>query len=209
MPVVAAAALAAGALACAGCVSPNPLASWQQRVEEYITQVGHGDANVLRQADRPAADVVDRPALLTFGELRPVGPGLPPLGETREALGLLLGYREVDGRGWYVFMLAIVGVAPRPGDGRAPAETIRDLRPVALCPAAPRHVWAVGPADAAALRTYLATRAAQGADELSDRFFPGFRDDWRLDVQDAAFHAVDRNSGARWTLPIPPPEDGT
>lgn len=179
------------ALGSSGCAMKNPVAVWQNHLDEYISEQGAGDPNVLR-------DTVDmhsrrnlRPARITFGgEFK--GPGMPGLRANRYVNGVLLGQREVDSRHWYFFL---VGVRS-PGD-----EKLEDIRLAGFTPYKAKLLWRVAPPDQEALERYLSSIEGnvKGSRIVT---FPSPLDKYSLGLSGHVVTATEERSGASWQLDL-------
>jgi hypothetical protein len=180
----------------AGCASPEPVDHWVRDAEAYIGR--HAvDANLLRGYAAATSSPDSRPALLRLATLDVV----TGLGLTHDVAGVLVGFPAVEGRRWYVFMVATIRVTGNTGLAET-AAAIVDVRPVALRVEGGRFVWQRGAADDAATERYVRARVTAPAEQTAHRLFPGRADVFALTVDGSVVSVTERGSGARWTLSV-------
>ena len=175
-------------LGCGGGTRQASVAAWQKNVEQYVRVQGKGDPAVLR--DMALTD--SRRGFSMIGSDRPA--------ESSEANGVLLGFREVDGRGYFIYLVGVVE-----------KQKVNEIRPAALTTDGGRMEWKVGPNDTGALSTYRAYndgfwrkrfpgRAAPPPQYLG---FPTPDDHFQMSVSGNRVTIAHPPSGARWELTLP------
>ncbi|MHC4127061.1 MAG: hypothetical protein ACYS1E_06750 [Planctomycetota bacterium] len=186
----------------AGCASP--IKAWQASLEEYVEEQGNGDINVLRTIDRS-------PSESDFGLIGAKHEGIPfVLPRRTDANGVLLGLRQHDGRGWYVYIVGTVRYRGSFADFPLDDATLTDIRVAAVSGGGGAYRWMLSPPDQAAVDRYCEPqqeewrRSHPSRAEATDvpTTFPTPADDFRLDVAPEAFTVVDEHSQAKWTLPL-------
>ena len=181
----------------AGCATPDPVDQWVREAEAYIGR--HAvDANLLRGYAAATSSPDSRPALLRLAALDVV----TGLGSTHDVAGVLVGFPAVEGRRWYVFMVATIRVTGNTGLAET-AAAIVDVRPVALRVEGGRFVWQRGAADDSATARYVRGRVTAPAEQTAHRLFPGRTDVFALEVDGAEVRVSERGSGAGWALSLP------
>jgi hypothetical protein len=185
-----------------GCTSP--IKAWQASLEEYVEEQGNGDLNVLRTIDRS-------PSGSDFGLIGAKHEGIPfVLPRRTDANGVLLGLRQHDGRGWYVYIVGTVWYRGSFADFPQDDATLKDIRVAAVSGGGGAYRWMLSAADQAAVDLYCEPqreewrRSHPSRAEATDAptTFPTPADDFRLDVAPEAFTVVDEHSQATWTLPL-------
>jgi hypothetical protein len=178
-----------------GCAGKGPILAWQNSLEQYVRQEGHGDPNILRDTRDLHSRQRARPARITFGKLDVPSGGAPPFVEFRDVNGVLLDQRKVGPNHWYFFLVGVV--KPR-GSG------IEDVRLVAFSPGESELKWKTSPPDPKALSLYLASLPNIRQSSLSDRMlgalFPPPTDVYRLDITGDRVTVIENRSGVVWRL---------
>src|SRR5687767_2455537 len=118
---------------CGGGSRQASVAAWQKNVEQYVRVQGKGDPAILR-------DVTLSDSRRGFGM---VGSDRPA--ESADANGVLLGFREVEGRGYFIYLVGVVE-----------KQKVNEIRVAALTTDGGRMEWKVAPNDTGALSTYRA-----------------------------------------------------
>ena len=118
-------------IGCGGGSRQATVAAWQKNVEQYVRVQGKGDPAVLR--DLTLSD--SRRGFSMVGGDRPT--------ESSEANGVLLGFREVEGRGYFIYLVGVVE-----------KQKVSEIRLAALTTDGGKMEWKVGPGDTGALSTY-------------------------------------------------------
>jgi hypothetical protein len=88
--------LATLSLGCGGGARQASVSAWQKNVEQYVRVQGKGDPAVLR--DLTLSD--SRRGFAVVGSDRP--------SESTDANGVLIGFREIDGRGYFIYLVGVV-----------------------------------------------------------------------------------------------------
>jgi hypothetical protein len=182
-------ALLAIALVCAGCSTGRPMARWQSTLEQYVTDTGNGDLNVLRQV-QPGSP------LIKFGITD----------DDLDVKGVLLGVRAVASRTWYIYLAGVTK-----------DYDVQDIRLMAVTREdQPRensrddYDWSVAAQDKVATNRYRSSRIdawrknqAQVRDDKQFKMiFPARDDLFTLNVQGTMAIATDPLSGATWRMVI-------
>lgn len=162
----------------AGCATepaPAPtLADWKRDVERYVWEQGNGDPSILRDA--------------TWDDVHPgfaiLGDPLPE--RSVDVMGLLLDHRRIDGRPYFVFMVALVHNG-----------AVDDLRPVALNVAGGSFRWWEGPSTTADIARYRDSR-----DPESPGAFPDAEDTFRVEDEPGGFAIAHEPSGVVWRVGV-------
>lgn len=177
-----------------GCAAGAPLERWRADAETYMAAHA-ADANWLRDYARRSSSPDERPALLRFSTLG-VSAGI---GQTRDVLGVLVGFPRVGGEPWYVFLVASVKVQ---GGYPERADRIVAIQPVALRAGGVEAAWVVGADDPDATGRYVQAQLGAPEHESAHMLFPGRADVFLLEVAGTAVIVTERGSGARWTLEL-------
>lgn len=178
------------AVAClAGCAEESPNAtvqSWRQSVERYVWDRGNGDPNVLADA---SWDDVHRGFAI-------ISDALPD--RSTDQIGLLVGHRKIEGRPYFIYLLASVS-----------QEKLVGMRAVALNAQGDEFHWVTGPDEPDALAAYkawsTADRKRAAKSDPAPPAFPRPGDAFDLLVAGSEVSVSHRQSGARWSLHVPPP----
>ena len=177
-------------LLASGCAADPPISvsisSWRQSVERYIWDQGNGDPSVLRELswdDRHRG-------FATFSDPMP--------SRSTDVDGLLLAHRQVEGRWFFVFLVAIVD-----------HQSLRDLRPVALNVDQGIFQWNIAPDDDYALTHYRTwalpeDHTASGTGNISSAF-PGPAEDFEVRINGRRITVLHAPSTAGWEVTVPPP----
>jgi hypothetical protein len=180
-----------------GCVTERPVERWCLDAQSYIAEHTH-DANLLRDYSRMTNSPDARPALLRFSTL-----GVPAgVGQTRDVLGVLVGFPRVEADHWYIFLIATVRVVSGAGYPET-TDAIVDIRPLGLRLDASEFRWLVGESDPTAMQHYLKARAGMPGERSAHLLFPGQSDVFALKVSGPAVVVTERRSGANWSLALP------
>ncbi len=182
-------ALAAMALLGGGCAGGGAvtLADWRHSVERYVAEAGHGDPTALREVTWPESR-------RTFSAIGTDDPKI-----SQDAQGLLLAYRQINGRPWFIFIVGIVD-----------KQVVQDIRLTALDMQGGKTVWRTGDANAAALQAYRAYNERLWKQRFPGRTaapaqyttFPQEADAFTIQVEGGQVIAVHPPSGARWELAV-------
>ncbi|MHC4080705.1 MAG: hypothetical protein ACYTFF_15335 [Planctomycetota bacterium] len=188
----------------AGGCAASPIKAWQAALEEYVEEQGNGDLNVLRAVDRS-------PSESDFGVIGAKHEGIPFVMPKRtDANGVLLGYRTLDGRGWYVYVVGTVEYHGAFVDFPLDDPRLTDIRLAAVSGGGGSFRWLLSPPDEAAVVRYCEpqlekwrhSHPSRAAATAAPTTFPTPADDFRLDVAPEAFTVVEEHSRATWTLPL-------
>jgi hypothetical protein len=176
------------ALGCGGGSRQASVAAWQKNVEQYVRVQGKGDPAVLRD--------------LTLSDSRRgfamVGSDVPS--ESTDANGLLIGFREIDGRGYFIYL---VGVVER--------QRVKEIHLAALTTDGGKMEWKTGPNSSAALDAYCAYNDKLWRGRFPDRKsappqytgFPTPDDHFNMVINGNHVTATHPPSGATWELTLP------
>ncbi len=185
-----------------GCT--NPVKAWQSSLERYVAEHGHGDPNVLRRTDRP-------PSESDFGLIAARRSGFPFISPRRtDANGVLLGLREIDGNGWYVYLVGMVQYRGKWVDWPLDDPRITDIRLIALTTHGDTFTWLTGDPDDAALEQYCRPQEERWQRSDPSRadspnapaLFPTDADVFTLTVDPDEMTVHDEHSNAQWTLDL-------
>jgi hypothetical protein len=195
-------------VAAGGCSGDAALRAWQRSLEEYVTDHGNGDPNVLRA-------IAEDPSESDFGLIGARSSGVLFVFPARtDVAGLLIGHRRVADRAWYIYMVGAVKYHGSFSNFPLDDEELRDLRPAAFSAQGGRYEWALGERDEEAMRLYRRPQleawrrsdpSRKNASE-APMTFPTPADDWRIETTGETIRVTDDHSGASWSLPIPPSE---
>ena len=174
---------------CGGGARQASVAAWQKNVEHYVRVQGKGDPAVLR--DLTLSDS-SRRGFAMVGSDQPA--------ESADANGLLIGFHEVDGRGYFIYL---VGVVER--------QRVKEIRLAALTTDAGKMAWKTGPNSSAALEAYRAYNEKLARQRFPDRKtppppylgFPTPDDHFHMAVTGNRVTATHPPSGAKWELTLP------
>lgn len=187
-PIVATALLLL-CLACAGgCGSGRrsvTIPAWQKNVEQYVKREGNGDPTILRDVRLPDS----RRGYSMLGSDRPA--------ESTDANGVLLGFRDISGRNWFIYLVGLVK-----------QQRVEEIRLAALTFDADKLTWKLGRADPQALEKYRTFKQKQWRERFPQRGlpppeylgFPTADDHFQLTVSDGQVTVVNPSSGAQWEL---------
>ena len=175
-------------LGCGGGARQASVSAWQKNVEQYVRVQGKGDPAVLR--DLTLSD--SRRGFAMVGSDQP--------GESTDANGLLIGFREIDGRGYFIYL---VGVVER--------QRVKEIRLAALTTDGGKMEWKTGPNSTAALEAYRAYNEKVWRGRFPDRStappqytgFPTPDDHFHMSIQGQRVTATHPPSGATWELTLP------
>jgi len=179
-------------LSATGCAARRPLEAWQKEVTRFVVVEGNGDPSCLRDTSDLRSRRGGRPVPLTVSSID------APATRSRDARGVLVGQCQVNGRPWYVFLLAIVDF------DRGQQSDIESVRPIALTADAEGVHWFTPRNGDEAPPAYLESSRRQ-KNVLATRYasFPGPRDVFDMDTRGGDVTITERTSGARWTLQLP------
>lgn len=183
-------------LCIAGCSVRSPIAVWQDRVTQFISNEGNGDPAVLRDTAAMRARDSARPARMTIGQTDVPG---APFATSRDVQAVFLGTEKVADENWYVFL---VGVTSRKSDG----PVVEDLRLAAFTPQRDALRWRIAPSDPAAVNRYVSTNSASEP-LFRQTGFPAPLDDFHLSAAGQEIMTTESRSGAVWRLTLKPPVD--
>ncbi len=200
------AALFASLALLGGCASARPIEAFRQDMANYIAVQGHGDPNCLRDTVDLRSRRSPRPSAIRFGSMNNSG--------SRDAVGILVGIREVDHRPWYVFLVGVTTNNARRG---AKLETVKAM---AFTADGEGLHWVTGNVDEGAEWRYrsLRGRSSVGVATYADNnapwneLFPASTDVFLMDGIGGDIEVFEQGSGASWHLRIPkrlPPPSGT
>ena len=175
-------------IGCGGGSRQATVAAWQKNVEQYVRVQGKGDPAVLR--DLTLSD--SRRGFSMVGGDRPT--------ESSEANGVLLGFREVEGRGYFIYLVGVVE-----------KQKVNDIRLAALTTEGGKWEWKLAPSDRDALSAYRAyndkhwrQRFPQRADPPPQYLgFPTPDDHFNMIVSGNRVTVTHPPSGATWELTLP------
>jgi len=185
-----------------GCTTPTAIESWRSSLEQYVTEQGHGDLNVLRRADRP-------PSESDFGLIGATTAGFPFVAPRRtDANGVLLGHRKIADRIWFVYLVGMVEYRGWFVDFALDHSHVMDIRLIALSERGGEFTWMTSEPDAAALERYCGPQREQWrrsdpsrADAIdTPSVFPTDADEFQITVESGGVWVVDRHSDATWKL---------
>ena len=146
---------------------------WQRQVEQYVELRGHGDPNVLRDADERSG----WPVIAVNGGDHPE--------QSTDVVGLLVGQATVGAKPWMVFLVASVS-----------RLEVEEVRVAALSTTGQGLAWRLGSSDSRALQTYHRTHRREGGYPP----WPGRVERYELSVAGDTVTVTERTSGARWQL---------
>lgn len=198
--------LLAPALLWLGGCAAAPIRAWETSLERYVADQGNGDPNVLRAMDRD-------PAESDFNKIGAAKGGVPFFSPTRtDANGILVGRREVGGRGWYVFLVGTVQYRGEFLDFPLDDPRLTDLRLVAFSGEPGKFDWITSPRDDEALALYTRPQLEHYRESHPDRadategpaIFPTPADVLKLTAEAPVIAVTDEHSGARWVAEIEP-----
>ena len=184
-----------------GCAA-NPITAWQASLEEYVAKEGNGDLNVLRRTE-------GNPAESDFGLIGARRAGFPFFAPRRtDASGVLMGYRFVDDRGWYLYLLGLVEYRGNYVDWPLEDPRVTDIRLVACSGAGGSINWLLGEPDKAALQQYCRPQVQRWRESHPDRetadtaptVFPTPADRMQLTAENRMIRVRDEHSQAEWVL---------
>ncbi len=185
-----------------GCTTPTAIESWRSSLEQYVTEQGHGDLNVLRRTDRP-------PSESDFGLIGATTAGFPFIAPRRtDANGVLLGHRNIADRSWFVYLVGLVEYRGWFVNWALDKPRVTDIRLIALSELDGEFTWITSEPDAAALERYCRPQRQQWQQSDPSRaeatdapcVFPTDADVFRITVDQDAVRVVDRHSDAAWKL---------
>ena len=176
------------ATGCGGGARQASVAAWQKNVEQYVRVQGKGDPAVLR--DLTISD--SRRGYAMVGSEQP--------SESTDANGLLIGFRELDGRGYFIYL---VGVVER--------QRVKEIHLAALTTDGGKMEWKTGPNSNAALEAYRACNDKLWRGRFPDRStpppqytgFPTPDDHFHMSISGNRVTATHPPSGATWELTLP------
>jgi hypothetical protein len=186
--VLVTAILALGAVGCGGGSRQASVAAWQKNVEQYVRVQGKGDPAVLR--DLTLSD--SRRGFAMVGSDRPA--------DSADANGVLLGFREIDGRGYFIYLVGVVE-----------KQRVSEIRPAALTTDGGRMEWKVAPNDTGALSNYRTYNEKFWKQRFPGRTspppqylgFPTPDDHFQMSVSGNRVTVTHPPSGAKWELTLP------
>jgi hypothetical protein len=173
---------------CGGGTRKVTLPVWQRNVEQYVRQQASGDPLALRDVTLPDS----RRGFAVLGSDRPA--------ESSDAYGLLLGFREIDGQNWFIYLVGLVR-----------QEQVEAIRLAAFSSESDRSKWKLGSHDREALERYRDHSEQQWRARFPDRQtgpieytgFPRPDDQFRLSVSGSQVSVIHPASGASWELNLP------
>jgi hypothetical protein len=173
---------------CGGGARQASVAAWQKNVEQYVRVQGKGDPAVLR--DLTLSD--SRRGYAMVGGDRPA--------ESSEANGVLLGFREVEGRGYFIYLVGVVE-----------KQTVKEIRLAALTTDGGKVEWKVAPNNTGALSTYRAYNDTFWRQRFPERAspppqylgFPTPDDHFSMSVSGNRVTVTHPPSKATWQLTLP------
>ncbi len=175
-------------LGCGGGSRQASVAAWQKNVEQYVRVQGKGDPAVLR--DMTLTD--SRRGFSMIGGDQPA--------EASEANGVLLGFREVEGRGYFIYLVGVVE-----------KQKVNEIRLAALTTDGGKMEWKIGPNDTGALSTYRAYNRTFWKQRFPQRAspppqylgFPTPDDHFSMSVSGNRVTVTHPPSKATWELTLP------
>jgi hypothetical protein len=195
-------------VAAGGCSGDAAIRAWQRSLEEYVTDQGNGDPNVLRA-------VAEDPSASDFGLIGARSSGVLFVFPARtDVAGLLIGHRRLADRAWFIYVVGAVKYRGTLSNFPLDDEELRDLRPAAFSAHGGRYEWRLGERDEEAMRLYCrpqleAWRRSDPSRENASEApttFPTPADDWRVETTDETISVTDAHSGVSWSIPIPASE---
>lgn len=180
------------ALLIGGCAAHQEQASiesWQKSLEEYVWKECNGDPGGLRDVTLDSS----RKGFALLGELDPT--------KAVDAHGLLLGHRQIGGRNWFIYLVALVS-----------NYTTQEIRLAAVSSDGQHLAWAMGTPDEAATAAYQrfktdAWQKLYAHHPVPPPGYRGFADDedaFDLTITGQSLTARHLPSSAQWTLTLPP-----
>jgi hypothetical protein len=180
------------AMAGSGCGSGRnvTVGFWQKNIEQYVRQQGKGDPTVLRDLSLPDT----RRGFSAIGSDSPA--------DSYDANGVLLGFRQVQGHEWFIYLVGVIR-----------KQNVEEIRLAALHTDGAKFEWRTGANNPAALQKYREygqqlwrKRFPQrGAPPPSYLGFPRAEDQFQLTVNDSRITTKHVASGAQWELALPAP----
>jgi len=170
-----------------GCAGTASMSGWRDDVEKYVNDFGNGDPNSLRDVTWPQS----RHQFSKLGADEPE--------HAQDAKGVLLAYRVIEGKPWFIFVVATVN-----------NQLVQDIRVEAMNLQTSEFSWQESAANPTSLQQYR-----DYYDRLWKRLFPDratapaqyttFPHEGELfDVQinAAKVTVTQRPSGASWEVVI-------
>ncbi|HXE54702.1 MAG TPA: hypothetical protein VN541_16895 [Tepidisphaeraceae bacterium] len=178
--------LVLAAMLASGCApdpgAPVSLPRWQRSLEQYVWQQADGDPTVLR--DLSWDDV--HPGFAMLGEALPE--------QSTDMFGLLLEHRRIDGKAYFVFLVATVH-----------DRQVEALQPVALNVDAGQFHWFVGSSSPAGLEAYNRwTRSSEAGSGPGDwpLHFPASSDTFEVTAARQQIRILHEQTGSTWTIDL-------
>lgn len=177
------------AFLCAGCSSGREISLpvWRASVEEYIREEANGDPNSLRDVENAAG----RKEFSVFGQADP--------DYSTDAIGLLLGHKQIGQKYWFVFLTGLVV-----------EEQVEDIRVAALNAEGEKYTWAFSGPNGAELKRYLrykrdlwrARFTTKRAPPPAYTTFATETDYFTVDIDGNRITVTHPPSGARWAVKL-------
>jgi hypothetical protein len=186
------------------CNTPTAIEAWRSSLEQYVTEQGHGDLNVLRRADRP-------PSESDFGLIGATTAGFPFIAPQRtDANGVLLGHRLVADRNWFVYLVGMVEYRGWFVNWALDHPRVMDIRLIALSERGGEFTWMTSGPDANAVERYCGPqrevwqRSDPSRADMTDTpsVFPTDADEFQLKSGTGGVWVIDRHSDAVWKLSV-------
>jgi hypothetical protein len=156
---------------------PNAVSfnDWQQAVEQYVLDVGNGDANVLRDTTIWSS----QKGFSLIGE--------PSIEKSTDAIGLLLGHRTIDDRPWFIYLVALIK-----------RNALQDIRLFGLCYDADHPQWCDG--ETSDISGYQKHQAVSS--DIPTPLFPRPDDLFDMTIDGNDVQVRHRGSGAIWKMRV-------
>lgn len=179
-------------LACGCSGTRRPIETWKREVTRFVVVEGNGDPSCLRDTTDLRSRRKGRPASLTVSSIGAPGSTAP------DARGVLVGQHEVNGRPWYIFLLAVVDF--NGGHG----SEVQSVRPVGLTADADGLHWFIPRGEDRTPPSYLESSGRQ-KQMLATSYaaFPGPKDVFEMKAAGPNVTITERASGAAWSLHLP------
>src|SRR5438477_6012182 len=128
-----------------GCESSVTIPAWQQGVERYVRQQGHGDPNVLRNTM-----IGGRHGFALLGGNDPK--------VSSDANGVLVAHQRVGDRAWFIYIVGLVR-----------KQVVEDIQLAALSADNGKLQWATGAKNKQATQTYKRYNESLARQRFGDR----------------------------------------
>lgn len=201
--IFAAFALATALSLTGGCATKQPVRAWRSGMQQQIQRAGDINRLIAEASTAPSGSA--RRGRIIFRENVSATNGSAQFGG-REAVGILLGQREISGRSWHLFLVGVVNLPSTQRPFAYERATLTDARVVALAQSGDELRWMIGKQNDEAIDLYNASRRAQDTDIIpaasSRLLFPGRSDRFDLELQGGTVEVREARSGATWRLTV-------